>query len=142
MTALASSLPLYGAPITLDAAKRVMAAAEKEAAAQGWPMVIAIVDNAGLLVMLTRHDQAQKGSVVIAQKKAETAAMFRRATKGFQDVIAGGGTGLRVLAMPNVLPLEGGVPILQDGKVIGGIGVSGMASDQDAQVAEAGIKAL
>lgn len=132
----------YGANITLDEAKRVMAAAEKEAAAQGWPMVIAIADTAGQLVILTRHDQAQKGSVVVAQQKAETSALFRRPTKGFQEAIAGGGAGLRVLAMTNVLPLEGGLPIVKDGFVIGGIGVSGMASDQDAVVAQAGLKAL
>ncbi len=137
-----STIPSYGPPITLEQAKRVMTAAEAEAAKQGWPMVIAIVDNSGLLVMLTRHDQAQKGSVVIAQKKAETSAQFRRATKVFQDLVAGGGAGLRMLTMPNVIALEGGVPIVQDGKVIGAIGVSGMASDQDAQVAMAGIAAL
>lgn len=132
----------YGPNITLDEAKRVMAAAEKEAQSRGWPMVIAIVDTAGLLVMLTRETQAQKGSVVIAQQKAETAALFRRATKTMQDAVAAGGAGLRLLAMPNALPMEGGVPIVKDGYVIGGIGVSGMASDQDAHVALAGIAAL
>ena len=136
-----NTLP-YGESITLEAAKRVMAAAEAEAAKQGWPMVIAIVDNAGQIVMLTREDQAQKGSVVIAQKKAETAAQFRRSTKVFQDGVAGGGAGLRILSMPNALPMEGGLPIVKDGFVIGGIGVSGMQSDQDAQVAEAGLAAL
>ena len=136
------NVPPYGANITLDEAKRVMAAAEKEAAAQGWPMVIAIVDTAGQLVMLTRETQAQKGSVLVAQQKAETAALFRRPTKVFQESIAGGGAGVRVLGMTNVLPLEGGLPILKDGAVIGGIGVSGMASDQDAVVAVAGLKAL
>jgi glc operon protein GlcG len=132
----------YGTSITLEQAKRVMEAAEKEAEKQGWPMVIAIVDTAGQLVMFTRHDQAQTGSILIAQKKAETAAQFRRATKVFQEAIAGGGVALRTLAMPNVLPLEGGLPIVKDGFVIGGIGVSGMQSDQDAQVAQAGLTAL
>ena len=132
----------YGANVTLDEAKRIMAAAEKEAAAQGWPMVISICDTAGQLVMLTRHDQAQKGSVAVAQGKAETAALFRRPTKGFQDAIEKGGAQLRILAMPGVTPLEGGLPILKDGYVIGGIGVSGMQSDQDAVVAQAGLKAL
>jgi glc operon protein GlcG len=136
-----NTLP-YGPDITLEEARRVMVAAEVEADTQGWPMVIAIVDTAGHLVMLTRSDQAQKGSVLIAQKKAETAALFRRATKVFQDGVAGGGAGLRILSMPNALPMEGGVPIVKDGAVVGGIGVSGMASDQDAVVAEAGLKAL
>jgi uncharacterized protein GlcG (DUF336 family) len=132
----------YGTSITLEAAKRVMAAAEAEATKQGWPMVIAIVDITGLLVMFTANEQAQKGSVVVAQEKARTAAMFRRPTKGFQDMIEKGGVALRTLAMPNVMPLEGGIPIVKDGFVIGGIGVSGMQSDQDAQVAQAGLAAL
>jgi len=142
MAALDASITPYGTSITLELAKKVMAAAEAEAEKNGWPMVIAIVDTAGQLVMLTRHDQAQKGSVVIAQQKAETSALFRRPTKGFQEAIATGGAQLRILAMPNVLPLEGGLPILKDGKVIGGIGVSGMQSHQDAQVGQAGLDAL
>jgi glc operon protein GlcG len=134
--------PNYGTAITLDAAKNVMAAAEAEAARMGWPMVIAIVDSTGHLVMLHRMEQAQYGSVKIAQLKAETALDFRRPTKVFEDAIGSGGAGVRIVTMPNVLALEGGLPILQDGKVIGAIGVSGMRSDEDAQVARAGIAAL
>jgi len=134
--------PNYGTAITLDAAKKVMAAAEAEAARMGWPMVIAIVDSTGHLVMLHRMEQAQYGSVKIAQLKAETALDFRRPTKVFEDAIGSGGAGVRIVTMPNVLALEGGLPILQDGKVIGAIGVSGMRSDEDAQVARAGIAAL
>src|SRR5665213_2371957 len=93
----------YGQSIPLEQAKRVMAAAEKECEKQGWPMVIAITDITGHLVMLHANEQAQKGSVLIAQKKAESAAQFRRPTKGFQEAIAGGGAGLRILGMPNVL---------------------------------------
>jgi glc operon protein GlcG len=132
----------YGAPITLEAAKRVMEAAETEANGNGWPMVVAIVDTGGHLVMLHRIDHAQNGSVEIARRKAETAVNFKRPTKVFEDAIAQGGMHLRMLAMGNLLPLEGGLPIMQDGKVVGAIGVSGMQSTQDAQVARAGLAAL
>ena len=134
--------PNYGPAITLDAARKVMAAAEAEAARNQWPMVIAIVDSTGHLVMLHRMDQAQYGSSKIAPLKAETALDFRRSTKVFEDAIAAGGQGVRTVTMPNVLALEGGLPILRNGEVIGAIGVSGMRSDQDAQVARAGIAAL
>jgi glc operon protein GlcG len=134
--------PNYGSPITLEVAKKIMSAAESEASRNNWPMVIAIVDSTGHLVMLHRMDQAQYGSSKIAPLKAETALDFRRSTKVFEDSIASGGQGVRIVTMPNVLALEGGLPILQDGKVIGAIGVSGMNSGQDAQVARAGIAAL
>ena len=138
-----ASRPLrYGAPITLDEAKRVMVAAEAEANRNEWPMVIAITDNAGRLVMLHRLDDAQNGSIIIAQEKARTAVDFKRPTKAFQDAIAQGGMHLRLLRAPNALPMEGGIPIIRNGEIIGAIGVSGMSSDQDAQVAEAGIAAL
>jgi len=134
--------PEYGPPISLATAKMVMQAAEDEAERNSWPMVIAIVDSTGHLVLLHKLDQAQYGSVVIAQQKAETALNFRRPTKVFEDVVAGGGVGTRMLSTTNVIALEGGVPILVDGKIIGAIGVSGMRSNQDAQVAQAGIAAL
>lgn len=132
----------YGAPILLADAKRIMAAAEAEAEAQGWPMVIAITDSTGHLVMLHRMANAQLASVAVATAKAETSVKFRRATKVFQDLVAEGGVHLRMLAMPGMTPLEGGVPIVVDGAIVGAVGVSGMASQQDAQVAEVGIKAL
>ncbi len=132
--------PEYGTAITFEQAKKVMEAAEKEATRNGWPMVIAIVETGGHLVMLHKMDQAQLGSVTIARLKAETALHFRRPTKMFEDAIAAGG--MRTLSMPNVLALEGGLPILRDGKVIGAIGVSGMQSSQDAEVARAGLAAL
>jgi uncharacterized protein GlcG (DUF336 family) len=134
--------PNYGKPISLEAAKKVMAAAEAEAVKNQWPMVIAIVDSTGHLVMLHRMDQAQFGSSKVAPLKAETALNFRRPTKVFEDSIAGGGQGVRVVTIPDILALEGGLPILHNGDVIGAIGVSGMRSDQDAQVARAGIAAL
>lgn len=134
--------PNYGKPISLEAAKKVMAAAEAEAVKNQWPMVIAIVDSTNHLVMLHRMDQAQFGSSKVAPLKAETALNFRRPTKVFEDSIAGGGQGVRVVTIPDILALEGGLPILHNGDVIGAIGVSGMRSDQDAQVARAGIAAL
>lgn len=134
--------PPYGAPITLDDARRVMAAAEAEAAAHGWPMAIAIVGSGGQLVMLHALDQVQHGSVPVAQAKAETAVNFRRPSKLFEEAVAAGGLGLRILGMANLLPLDGGLPLLIDGRVVGAIGVSGMQSTQDAQVAAAGAAAL
>jgi glc operon protein GlcG len=139
---MASTPIRYGAAITLDEAKRVMAAAEAEANRNQWPMVIAIVDTAGRLVMFHRMDQAQNGSIVIAPEKARTAVDFKRPTKALRDAIAQGGMHLRLLRAPNALPMEGGVPIIRNGEIIGAIGVSGMSSDQDAQVAEAGMAAL
>lgn len=134
--------PPYGAPITLDDARRVMAAAEAEAAARDWPMAIAIVGSGGQLVMLHALDQVQHGSVPVAQAKAETAVNFRRPSKLFEEAVAAGGLGLRILGMANLLPLDGGLPLLIDGRVVGAIGVSGMQSTQDAQVAAAGAAAL
>jgi glc operon protein GlcG len=132
----------YGAPIPYALAKQVMAAAEAKAEAQHWPMTIAIVDSAGQLVMLHKRDQALYASVAVAQAKARTALNFRRPTKMLEDAIAGGGQGLRFLSVDGLTALEGGVPLIVNGEVIGAIGVSGMASGEDAQVALAGVEAL
>lgn len=132
----------YGAPISLADARRVMAAAEAEADRQGWPMVIAIVDSTGHLVMLHRLDQAQYGSIEIARQKAETALNFRRPTKLYEDRVAAGGRDPRMLGVSGLLPLEDGDVLIRDGVVVGAIGVSGMQSGQDAQVAAAGVGAL
>jgi glc operon protein GlcG len=138
-----TSLPLpYGAPLTLDVAKRIMAAAEGEAAAHHWPMAIAIVDSTAHLVLFQRADNTQLGSMDVSIAKAMTAVKFRRATKVFEDAMAAGGAGLRLSTMPGVAALEGGVPIVVGGQVVGAIGVSGMLSTQDAQVAAAGLAAL
>jgi len=131
----------YGAPITLTAAKQAMAAAEAEAAKNGWGVAIAIVDSGANLVMLHRLDNAQLSSVRIAEAKAKTAAEFRRPTKVFEDAVAGGGIGLRVLTF-GASVAEGGVPIVSGGAVVGAIGVSGVQSHQDAQVAQAGADAV
>jgi glc operon protein GlcG len=134
--------PPYGPPISLADAKRIMEAAEREAAKNSWPMAIAIVDSTGHLLMFHRLDQTQLGSVAVAIAKAESAVNFRRPTKAFEEAIAAGGMGLRLITMPYMIALEGGIPILKEGQVIGGIGVSGMQSSQDAEVARAGLAAL
>jgi glc operon protein GlcG len=131
----------YGAPISLADAKRAMAAAEAEAAKSGWGVAIAVVDSGANLVLMQRLDNAQLSSTRIAEQKARTAAEFRRPTKVFEDAVAGGGIGLRVLSF-GASVAEGGVPIVSGGKVIGAIGVSGVQSHQDAQVAQAGADAL
>ena len=131
----------YGAPIALDAAKKVMAAAEAEAMKNNWPMAIVILDSTGHLVMLHRLDNTQYGSIGVAEDKAHSALEFRRPSKVFEDLIAQGGLNLRLLALHGATPLEGGVPIIVDGKIIGAIGVSGAASNQDGQVAKAGADA-
>ena len=131
----------YGAPIAIDAAKQAMAAAEAEATKNNWGVAIAIVDSGANLVMLHRLDNAQLSSVRIAEQKARTAAEFRRPTKVFEDAVAGGGIGLRVLTF-GASVAEGGVPIVSGGLVIGAIGVSGVQSHQDAQVAQAGADAV
>ena len=131
----------YGAPIDIAAAKKAMAAAEAEATKNNWGVAIAIVDSGANLVMLHRLDNAQLSSVRIAEQKARTAAEFRRPTKVFEDAVAAGGVGLRVLTF-GASVAEGGVPIVADGKLIGAIGVSGVQSHQDAEVAQAGADAL
>ena len=131
----------YGAPISLADAKKAMTAAETEATKNGWGVAIAIVDSGANLVLLARLDNAQLSSTRIAEQKARTAAEFRRPTKVFEDAVAGGGIGLRVLTF-GASVAEGGVPIVSGGKVIGAIGVSGVQSQQDAQVAQAGADAL
>ncbi len=131
----------YGTPISLDEAKKAMSAAEAEAALNNWGVAIAIVDSGANLVMLHRLDNAQLSSVRIAEQKARTAAEFRRSTKVFEDAVAGGGIGLRVLTF-GASVAEGGIPIVSGGKVVGAIGVSGVQSHQDAQVAQAGAAAV
>lgn len=135
--------PRYGAPIELADAKRVMAAAEAECARQGgWPMVIAVVDGGGHLVMLQALPQAQHASVEVALAKARAAAGFRRPTKLFEEMLASGPLGLRMLSLPGMCAVDGGLPLLREGEVIGAIGVSGMLAAQDALVAAAGAAAL
>jgi uncharacterized protein GlcG (DUF336 family) len=148
LLALAFDLPAqqgpmsYGPPITLEAAKKVAAAAEAEASKNGWPVVIAIVDSGSHLVLLQRLDNTQYASLEIAKGKATTAVNFRRPSKALEDAVAGGGAGLRLLRVDGMYPMEGGIPIVDQGKIIGAIGVSGVTSVQDAQVAKAGADVL
>jgi glc operon protein GlcG len=132
----------YGPPIALTEAKAVIEAAESEARGNGWAMVIAVVDSTGHLVALSRMDDAQYGSIAIAQAKARTAVDFKRETKVFEDAVAGGGVGLRVLSAENICAIEGGAPLVRDGRIVGAIGVSGAKAAEDGQVAAAGVHAF
>jgi len=133
---------LYGFPIGLDAAKKAAAPAIAEARRNNWAMAVAIVDPAGELVYFERMDHTQTGSIAVALDKARSAARFKRPTKAFQDMLAAGGEGLRVLSLRGAIPVEGGVPIVVDGKFVGAIGVSGGTSPQDGQCARAGADAV
>ncbi|HSB71141.1 MAG TPA: heme-binding protein [Candidatus Methylomirabilis sp.] len=137
-SALAQMPNPYGAPISLENAKKASAAAVAEAQKNNWRMVVAITDPAGDLVYLEKMDGAQTGSVNVAIGKARSAALFKRPSKVFQDVVAGGGAGLRILGLEGAVPLDGGLPLVMDGKIVGAIGLSGAAGDQDAQCAKAG----
>jgi len=130
----------YGISISADAAKKVAAAAIAEARKNNWAMAVAVVDTAGYLVYFERMPDTQLGSVEIAIEKAKTAALFRP-TKSFQDTVAGGGEGLRILRLTGAIPVEGGIPIIIEGKLIGAIDASGGSSDQDGRTAQAGAAA-
>ena len=132
----------YGAPISLEQAKKAAAAAEAESRKNNWNMVIAVLDTGGHLVMLERMDGVQLGSIGAAQDKAYSAVMYRRPTKVFQDLVAQGGANIRLLGLRGASVLEGGIPIIVGGNLIGAIGVSGHTSEQDGQVAKAGADAL
>lgn len=126
--------------LTLDAAKQIAAAAHEEARKNHWTMAICIVDDGAHLLYLERMDGTQIASVIVAQDKAATAVRFKRPTKALEEVVAGG----RLVAMKlaGATPIEGGLPIVVEGEVIGGIGVSGATSPQDGQVAAAGLAVL
>lgn len=126
--------------MTLDLAKKVAAAAEAEAAKQNWTMVIVVIDDGGNPVYLERMDGTQLGSIAVAEKKAHTALFFKRPTKAYEDAVAGGHT--TILSVPGIIAIQGGIPLMKDGAIIGAIGVSGMQPPQDNAVAEAGVAAL
>lgn len=132
----------YGPPISLESAKKVASPALAEARKNGWTMAVAIVDTAGNLVYFEKMDDTQLGSCHVAIDKARSAALFKRPTKEFQQTLAGGGDGLRVLRLAGAIPVEGGIPLVSNGKIVGAIGVSGGSSDQDGQCASAGAGAL
>ncbi len=135
-------LPPYGPSITIEQAKKVAAAALAPARSNQWTVVAAIVDTGGHLVYLEKLDQTQVGSVEIAIAKAKSAAIFKRPTKMFQDRLARGGDGLLVLRLKDAMPVEGGTPIIADGKLIGALGISGGSSAEDEVCANAGAAAL
>jgi len=137
-----AQIPQYGRNITLDEARKVVAAAVADAKARGWPMAVAVVDTAGILVAFEKMDNAQNGSAMIAQDKAVSSAMLRRPTKLFQDQVAGGGQGTRYLGLRYAAPVEGGLPLAIDGKIIGAVGASGMAYNEDGMIAKAGADIL
>jgi glc operon protein GlcG len=126
--------------LTLEGAKKVAAAAEAEARKNGWNVVIAVVDDGGSLLYLQRIDGTQTGSIDVAIQKARTAQAFKRPTRVFEDAIAGGRVAL--VALHGALPLEGGVPIMVGGQLVGAIGVSGVKSTEDGQIAKAGAEAI
>jgi len=132
----------YGAPISLENAKKAAAAAIAEARKNNWTMALAVVDPNGTLVYYEKLDNTQIGSSQVAINKARSAALFKRPTKSFEDQLAKGGDGLRTLGLEGAVPLEGGVPIVIEGKIVGAIGMSGGTSAQDAQCAQVGADAL
>lgn len=131
--------PPYGAPINIEDARRVVAAALAEATRQNLPMAVAVLDSGGHLVAFERADSTQLGSIRVAQEKARTAVEFRRASKAFEDAIVGGRNAVLGLG---VMPIEGGVPLVRDGRIVGAIGVSGGTAQQDGVIAQAGVSAL
>ena len=132
----------YGMAISTEAAKKAAAAAIAEAQKREFRMAIAVVDTGGYLVYFEKMQDTQTGSVDLAIEKARSAALFRRPTKLFQDSVAAGGEGVRVLRLTGAIPIDGGVPIIVDGRVIGAVGISGGSSEQDGEVARAGAGAV
>ena len=135
-------MPSYGSPITTEQAKKVVAAALAEARANNWTMAAAVVDPGGILVYFEKIDDTQNASPRIAIDKARSAAMFKRPTKTFQDSIEKGGIGLRVMTLRGAMPVEGGVPLLVDGRIVGALGISGGTAEQDGQCCKAATDAM
>jgi uncharacterized protein GlcG (DUF336 family) len=130
----------YGAPVTTEAARKAATAALAEGKKNGWNVAAAVVDTGGVLVYFERLENTQNGSTEASIEKARTSAAFRRPSKAFEDVVAGGKT--NYLKLPGTIPIEGGLPLLVDGKIVGAIGVSGASSAQDGVCAKAGADAL
>ena len=137
-TALAQMPNPYGMPISLENARKAAAPALAEAAKNNWNVAVAIVDPGGNLVYYEKMDNTQLGSANVAIDKARSAALFKRPTKAFQDALAAGGDSVRILRLQGAVPVEGGIPLVVEGKIVGAIGVSGATSAQDAQCAKAG----
>jgi uncharacterized protein GlcG (DUF336 family) len=141
LAASGQSAPVpYGAPVTTEAARKAATAALAEGKKNGWNVAAAVVDTGGVLVYFERLENTQNGSSEVSIEKARTAAAFRRPSKAFEDVVAGGKT--NYLKLPGTTPIEGGLPLVVDGKIVGAIGVSGASSAQDGVCAKAGADAL
>lgn len=140
--ALQAHAQVYGAPITLEQARKAYAAADAEARKNNWAMTVVIIDSGCNPVLMQKADGAQIAAPLIAQEKAYSACAYKRPTKALQDTLAKGGDGLRYTTFPRMIAADGGLPIIVDGKIIGAIGVSGAAGPDDARVAQAGIDAL
>ena len=128
----------YGPSVTLEEGRRAAEPALAEARKNGWTVAVAVVDPSGNLVYYEKMDNTQLGSATVAIDKARSAALFKRPTKAFQDALASGPDGARVLSLHGATPVEGGIPIIVDGKLIGAVGASGGSSDQDGRTAQAG----
>ena len=140
--AQAQTVPQYGTSVSHEQARKAIAAAVADARKQNLPMAITVVDTAGQLVAFERMDNTQTGSIGVSQDKAVSAALYRRPTKAFQDALAAGGAGLRILTLRGASAIEGGIPLTVDGKIIGAIGVSGGSAEQDGVVAKAGVDGM
>lgn len=141
-TLVAQAPAPYGAPIGVETAKKVAAVAVAEAKKNNWTMCIAIVDPGGNLVYFEKMDGTQTGSVNVSIDKAKSAALFKRPGKSFQDTLAAGGDGLRLLQLQGAIPIDGGYPLIMEGKIVGAIGASGGTSDQDGVTAKAGVDSV
>ncbi|MBP7423993.1 MAG: heme-binding protein [Sulfuritalea sp.] len=126
--------------LTLEDARRITAAAQSKAVENDWNVVVAVVDDGGHLIILERMDGTQKGSVRVAEQKARTAMLFKRSTKVFEDGVMQGRPNL--MSLPDVICLEGGLPLMRGGQQVGAIGVSGLKAFEDGVVAAAGAAAL
>ncbi len=132
----------YGQAVSVENAKKAAAIALDEARKGNWKMAVAVVDTSGVLVYYEKMDNTQIGSADLAIDKARTAVRFKRPSKAFQDLVAGGGAGLRILGLPGAVPIEGGIPLVIDGQIVGAIGVSGDSADHDGLCAQAGAATL
>jgi uncharacterized protein GlcG (DUF336 family) len=140
-TARAQQMPTpYGAPISLEQARSIVASARQAADQRRFSMAFAVVEPGGELVLFEKMDGTQYGSEVVAQEKARTAARFKRPTKAFSDAVAAGR--VAVLSLPGVVAIEGGVPIVVQGRIVGALGVSGATSEQDGEIAAAALSRI
>jgi glc operon protein GlcG len=142
MAGLAQAPKPYGPPIGVESAKKVAAVALAEARKNNWYMAVAVVDPSGTLVYYEKMDNTQTGSAVVAIDKARTAALYKRPSKVFQDAVASGGPGLRMLGLRDATPIEGGIPLMVDDQIVGAVGVSGDSSDHDGVCAQAAASTL